>query len=168
MKKINSLIGAIAVCLLANANIYAETIHQTVKGEAAYTGEGGSALTKKQIEVKNVPDKGTVARVVGSLNQWGYVNFWFGLPVPAGKSVLRFKVYVEDGDTAEYAIYISNSAGDPIVTKLIIPADAPKNSVVTVDVPVDVPAEWGGFAFKKMVTDNKPSIWIESISAVLP
>jgi hypothetical protein len=168
MKTLSTLITALAVCLLVNDTASAETVHQTVPGEAAMTAGGAKALDKKQIEVKNLPEVGNVARVVGTMSQWGFVNFWFGLPAPAGKVIVRFKIYVEDGETASYAAYIKKEGSEPLVHKLQIPADAPKNTVVTVDIPVDLPNEWNGLALKKIVASDKPSAWIQSVSIVVP
>ena len=168
MKTLSTLVAALTVCLLANTHSFAETTHQTVRGEAAMTPDGAQALAKKLIEVKSLPDGGNAARVVGTMNQWGFVNFWFGLPAPAGKVIVRFKVYVEEGETAPFAAYIKKGSGDPQVSKLLVPADAPKNAVVTIDIPVDSPQEWNGLALKKIATSDKPSLWIESVSIILP
>lgn len=168
MKTTNSIIAALALCLLAGGNAYSETIHQTLRGVDAFTGDGGKALDKKLMEAKDIPDNGKVARVVGSVPQWGYVNFWFGLPAPAGASTLRVKIYVDDSETANYALYIKKPSGDPLVEKLQIPSDAQANSFVTIDIPVDLEQEWNGLSLKKIAASDKPSPWIDSISVVLP
>jgi hypothetical protein len=168
MKIVNSIIVALAFCLLANANAYSETIHQTVRGEAAAAPDGGTALSKKLIETKSIPGAETVARLVGPAKQWAYVSFWFGIPAPAGKSVIRFKVYVDDTATADYGVYARLKTGQTFLAKLVVPADAKKNSFVDIDIPVDSPAEWNGASLKKMDTSDKPSPWIDSVSVVLP
>jgi hypothetical protein len=168
MKIVNSIIVALAFCLLANANAYSETIFQTVPGEAATTSDGAKALDKKLIELKSIPGDGNVARIPGSMTQWGYVNFWFGLPAPAGSVVVRFKVYVDDTTTASYGIYIRVKNESVLITKLAIPADAKKNAFVNVDVPVTQSEEWNGLSLKKMDASTNPSPWIESVSIVQP
>ena len=168
MKIVNSIFVALALCLVASANAYSETVFQTVRGEDATTSDGAKALDKKLIEVKNVPNTGNVARLPGSLAQWGYVSFWFGLPAPAGKVIVRFKVYVDDPATADYGIYIHLKSGSIYTTKLVIPADAKKDSVIDVDVPITETEDWSGLTLKKLVASDKPSPWIDSVSIVQP
>ena len=167
MKTNHTIVTALSLCLLASGNTYCETVHQTLRGEDAFSGEGAKAVDKKIMEIKDVPG-GKVARVVGSVPQWGYVNYWFGLPSPAGPSILRVKLFVDDSETADYAFYIKKPSGDPLFEKLQIPADAKKNGFVTIDLPVDLPQEWNGLALKKVAKSDKPSPWIDSISVVLP
>jgi hypothetical protein len=167
MKTVNSIIVALALCLVANANAYSETIHQTVTGDAAVAPDGGTALSKKLIEVKTIGSD-TVARLTGDVKQWGYVSYWFGIAAPAGKTVLRFKVYVDDTVTADYGVYARLKTGQTFVAKLVVPADAKKNAFVDIDVPVDSTDEWNGASLKKMDATDKPSPWIGSVSVVLP
>jgi hypothetical protein len=167
--KITYVISAtLALCFLASGNIYSETVHQTATIESALSGEGAKATDKKLIETKDLSSGEKIGRCVGSMPQWGFVNFWFGIPVPAGKATLRLKVYVDDTEPGSYALYVTQPGGDPLIKKLEIPADAKKNAFVTIDVPVDVAKEWNGLALKKIAASDKPGPWIESIQAVLP
>jgi len=167
MKTTNTIIATLAICLLAGGSAYSETVHQTTRGEDAFAGEGAKAIDKKIIEVKEISDSGKVARVVDSVPQWGYVNYWFGLPAPAGASILRVKLYVDENETANYAFYIKKADGE-LIEKLQIPADAKPNSFVSIDIPVDLPQEWNGVALKKTDNSDKPGPWIDSISVVVP
>ncbi len=146
---------------------YGETVHQTQKGEGACLDGGKSAIEGKVVEIKSVGESGKVARTLGSLAQWGYVSYWFGIPAPAGKAILRFKIYVE-GETSAHSIYIYGENGQVDLAPLKIPADAKQNTFVTVDIPVDYAKEWSGIAVKKTEKSDKPSPWINSISVVLP
>jgi len=168
MKIANSIIVALALGVAAITPAYSETVYQSVPGEDAVSPDGGKALDKKLIEVKSIPDNGNVARLLGSMVQWGYVNFWFGLSVPAGKVIIRFKVYVDDGATADYCAYIRTKDGQTNVGKLEIPATAAKNSFVVVDLPVEEQEEWNGLSLKKIDTSDKPSPWIGSVSIIQP
>ncbi len=155
-------------CLIPLADIRAESIFQSLDGAAAFAPDGGTALAKNLTETKVVPEGGTVARTLGSLPQWGYIAFWFGQPAPAGKVIVRFKVYVDDSDTAAFGIYTKSTSEQVLITKLEIPADAKKNAYVTIDVPVDSKEDWSGLILKKMEASDKPSPWIASVSTVLP
>ncbi|MDR1190142.1 MAG: hypothetical protein LBK60_00570 [Verrucomicrobiales bacterium] len=168
MKSIKAICQTVAaVAVLTAATSYGETVHQSLNGTDARTGENAKAVEKNVMEVKSTPD-GEIARVVGSVNQWGYVNYWFGLPAPAGKSVIRLKLWVDDPDlTSAYAIYVKREGQDPLVCRIKLPADVKKDSMVTVDIPVDVPQEWNCATLKKIVNNDKPSYWIRSISTVL-
>src|SRR5512138_3173238 len=77
----------------------AESIHQSVPGSKLHTGDGGNAVAKGQMETKKVDgaQSGDVARVKGTMNQWGYVTCWFGLPAPQGKTIVRIRLYNEAG-----------------------------------------------------------------------
>jgi hypothetical protein len=167
MKIANSIIVALVFCLLTNGNAFSETVHQTVQGASAYTGDGKKALDAKVIEVKITPDNVTVARVAGSVSQWGFVNFWFGQATPAGKVVLRFRIWVDDSTPADYGVYI-HSLGDALQGKIAIPTDAKKNSFVYVEVPIDSPKEWNGLSLKKLDSSPNPSPWIDTVSVILP
>ena len=168
MKIVNSIILALAIGLLTNVNVYSETIHQTVQGDAALSPDGAKALDKKLIETKTIPSNGNVVRLVGSLPQWGYVTYWFGLSAPAGKVNVRFKVYVDDSTPADFAVYVRLKSGQTNVGQLTIPTDAKKNSFVDIDVPVVESEEWNGLSLKKTAPSDKPSPWISSVSVVLP
>jgi hypothetical protein len=163
---------SLAILLIPNMPVYSETVHQTVEGVNANTGDGGVALAKNVTEAMTTPaDAGStkVARVKSSMVQWGYITFWFGVPVPAGNVVARFKVYVDGSDTADYALYTNApNAHDTIVGHLLIPADAKKNTFVDVNVPISSTAEWSGLILKKAEVADKPSPWISSVSIVLP
>ncbi|MDR0534499.1 MAG: hypothetical protein LBH01_11150 [Verrucomicrobiales bacterium] len=167
LKAAGAMVAAASLLFLINTS-QAETLHQSLNGSDARTGDNGKAVEKKVMETKTTPD-GEAARMVGSVNQWGFVNYWFGLPTPAGKAVVRLKLYVDDPDlTNGYALYIKREGQDPLVSRFKLPADAKKDSSVIVDVPVDVPAEWNCVTLKKILANDKPSYWIESISVVLP
>jgi hypothetical protein len=172
MKVATITIAVLAFYLLANPSAYSETIHQTMQGADAYAAGGGagSALTKGLVEVKDNAQAsgGKIARVVGTAGQWAYVSFWFGVPAPAGKAVVRFRVYVDGTDTASFGVYTHLKAGQNLETKLQIPADAKKDSFVNVDVPVDVAEDWSGLTLKKFENSTKPGPWIDSVSIVLP
>lgn len=167
MKITNTIIAALTLSLLASGTARSETIHQTAQGEVARTSGGADAAAQKLIEIRDLPSGEKVARLAGSTPQWGFVNYWFGLPSPAGESTLRVKVWVGEEETGSYAFYIKKEGGDPIVKKLEIPADAPKASFVTIEIPVDMPQEWNGLALKKIAASDKPGPWIDSISVVL-
>jgi hypothetical protein len=165
LKTIHTLIITLA---LLTATTQAQTVHQTLNGDAARTGENASAVEKKVVETKTTPD-GTVARVAGTVTQWGYVNYWFGLPAPAGKATLRLNIYVEDPDQLNsYAAYIKREGQDPLVLRFKLPADAKKDTFVNVDIPVDVPQEWNCVTLKKIVANETPGYWIKTISVILP
>jgi len=168
MKIVNSIFVALVFCLVANTHAFSDTVFQTVRGEDATSDAGGKALDKKEIETKAVPNAGNVARLPGSQAQWGYVSFWFGLPAPAGKVTIRFKVYVDDTDTAVYGAYIRLKSGSVLINKLVIPPDAKKDSFVEVDLPVTETEDWNGLTLKKMDASTKPSPWIDSVSIVQP
>ncbi len=106
-------------------------------------------MDKKLVETKSVTGGDTVARVLAATPQWSYVSFWFGQTVPAGKVVIRFKVYVDDGTPATYGIYAHLKSGQTLLGKLTIPADAKKDSVVDIDQAVNQPEEWNGVLLKK-------------------
>jgi hypothetical protein len=166
--KVTSLLSIVALSLLAHGDLRAETVHQSLAGAAAKTSTGEDAVAKKIVETKDLPSGEKLVRLSGATPQWGFVNYWFGLPSPAGPVILRVKAYVDDSETASYAFYIKREGADPLVQKLEIPATAAKNSFVTVDIPVDMNMEWNGLALKKIAASDKPSPWIESISVVKP
>jgi hypothetical protein len=167
MKIVSSIIIASVFCLLANVSAYSETPPQTVGGETAIGPNGGTALEAKVIEVKSLPGNVKVARVVGSEHLWGFVNYWFKNSAPAGQSIVRVRVYVDNTAAAHYGIYV-HALGDVLQGKLFIPASTKKNTFIDVDVPVESPKEWNGVSLKKMETSNKPSPWIDSVSLVMP
>jgi hypothetical protein len=168
MKITASIIALLAFALVPTVNVYSETVHQTVRGEAASAPDGGSALDKKLIEIKSIPNAGNVAHIVGTMSQWGFVNFWFGIPAPAGKVVIRFHIYVDDTPTSDYGVYVRLKSDAVFLAKLVVPADAPKNAFVDVDVPATETEDWSGLSLKKIQNSSKPSPWIDSVSIVLP
>ncbi len=167
MKTPLPLIAVLALCLVASVPATAETVFQTVPGEAAVTSDGKKALAQKLIESKTLPE-GEVSRTPGTLPQWGYVNYWFGISAPAGKTVVRFKIFVDDEATANFGAYTRVKGEQTLLGKIVIPADAPKNAFVTVDIPVDSPEEWNGISLKKIEKSDKPGPWIGSVSVVQP
>ncbi|HCE43153.1 MAG TPA: hypothetical protein DET40_06375 [Lentisphaeria bacterium] len=146
---------------------YAETVHQTLQGEAACLDAGKSAVEGKVVEVKAVAGTEKAARITGGLAQWGFVSYWFGIPTPAGKSIIRFKIFVE-GETAAFTVYLHTSSEQVALEQIKIPADAKKNTFVNVDIPVDSKSEWSGIAVKKTEKSDKPGPWISSVSVVIP
>ena len=168
MKNTCTLLVTLALSLVANGSLRAESVHQTLAGEAAMTPSGAPALKEKLIEVKEAPSGEKIARPVGSLPQWGFVNYWFGIPSPAGESIIRAEIFVDETETAPYAFYIKRDSGDPIVKKIEIPADAAKNTFVTIDIPVDHNQEWNGLGLKKIAASQNPGPWIKSITIVKP
>jgi hypothetical protein len=54
------------------------------------------------------------------------------------------------------------------LSELKIPADVKTNSFVTVDVPANATAEWGGLTIKKTEASDAPSPWIDTVSTILP
>jgi len=154
--------------LLFTLNSLAETVHQKAPGESALKGDGKSAKDVLETNTVEGADSGKVVRAKGSLGQWDYVAYWFGLKVPAGDSILRFRVYNDGNPAASYAIYMRDENGQNMVGKLEIPADAAKNSFVNIDIPVSATEEWSGVIVKKAEKSNKPSPWIDTVSAVLP
>jgi hypothetical protein len=169
-KKILTVAAAMALCLATVS--FAETVHQKSEGANAYASGGGagSAVEKKLMEVKTEEkaDSGKIARVAGSVKQWGFVSYWFGIPTPAGKATLRFRIYVDDDAVADFGVYRVSKSGQDFLAKLKIPADAKPKTYVTVDVPVDSKDEWSGITLKKMDNSDKPSPWIDTVSVVLP
>lgn len=167
MKIANSIIAILMSASLLLTPLRAETVFQTVRGENASAPSGGTAVAKKLVETKAV-DGVNMARVLGTTSQWGYISFWFGQTVPAGKVVIRFNVYVDDTATAQYGVYAHLKSGQTFLDKLTIPADAKKNSIVAINIPVDQPEEWNGILLKKMESSDKPSPWIDSVSVITP
>lgn len=168
MKTIRTFIVILAVGVLAPGGARAESVHQSLGGEAALTSGGQDALAAKAVETKDLPSGEKVTRLVGNTPQWGFVNYWFGLPAPAGTVTLRVKVYVDDTEPGSYAFYIKRPAGEPLVKKLEIPADAAKNELATVDIPIESTDEWNGLALKKITASDKPGPWISSVSVIKP
>jgi len=168
MKIAKFFVVALSCGVLFTHTAPAETVHQKAPGESALKGDG--KLAKDVLETKAVEgaDSGKVVRAKGSLGQWDYVAYWFGIKVPAGDSVLRFRVYNDGDATASYAIYMRDENGQNMIGKLEIPADAAKDSFVNIDIPVSATEEWSGVIVKKAEKTDKPSPWIDTISAVLP
>lgn len=151
----------LALCL----PISAETMHQTLKGTAAYKGDGSDAVESGLMETK-VVDNAKVARVKGSMNQWGYVTYWMGQRTPPGTATVRIRVYNTDEPLAGYAVYVSGGPNEPY-GKVAIPADAPANGFVDINIPVALAKEWSGIVLKKITKDELPGPWIESVSVIL-
>ncbi len=164
--KISSIAAAVLSLALA-ASAFGETVHQSAKGESAYSPDGGSAMQKGMLESKEAEGSKAV-RLKGDVQQWNFVTFWFGSPAPAGKATIRFKVLADSQATADYGVYLVNSAGQSSLGELTVPANAKPGSFVEVDVQVDSQTEWSGVALKKTEQSGDPSPWIESVSVVLP
>lgn len=161
---------AVAMLILGGVAL-AESVHQSMPGTKLYTGDGGNAVAKGQMETKKVEgaENGEVARVKGKMTQWGFVTCWFGIPAPEGKVIVRVRVYNEAGvKTAKYMLYTNGKAGQSGVGELKLPADAKENTFVNVDVPVNSKDEWSGLVIKKAEKNDLPSPWIDSVSVVIP
>ncbi len=152
--------------ILAGSLATAETVHQRLDGAAALKGDGGKAIDAGIMEAKTFGTE-QAARVTASMNQWGYVTYWMGLTTPPGPAVVRVTAYNTGEATATYGIYIAGGSKDPI-GRLSIPADAPKNALVNIDLPVNLTKEWSGITVKKFTADPLPGLWIQSVSVILP
>lgn len=152
--------------LLACSFARAETIHQRVDGSAAHKGDGGKAVAAGVVETKTFANV-EAARVTAAMNQWGYVTYWMGLTTPPGAATVRVTIFNTGEPTATYGVYISGGSKDP-VGKLTLPAGAPKDAPVNIDIPVNLDKEWSGITIKKFSSDSLPGPWIQSVSVVLP
>lgn len=159
MKKTMLTLTAILFAIFANAE---DEEHQKIQGE-------NPTKEKKHMEVKEIKgaEDGKVGRVKGSMNQWGFISYWMGIPTPDGKSKIRIRVYNDGQPTATYAVYI-NVDGQKFIKKIEIPAGAKKNAFVNIDIPIEADAEWSGIFLKKFEKNDKPSPWIDSISVIVP
>jgi len=168
-KRILSPAKLAALLALMASFAVAETVHQTVQADKLQTGDGKNALTAGTTESKTIEGAGggVVARLKGSVPQWGFVNCWFGLPAPQGKSIIRFHIYVDSDKVAKTLLYIRGQGSADMVGELKLPADAKEKSFVDVDVPVDAKEEWSGLVIKKAEASNAPGFWIGSVSVVL-
>ncbi len=162
--------SAVVILLIAALTAHAETVHQSLPANRLSTGDGANAVTKEKAETKEVDgaESTVVTRVKGTMNQWGFVTAWFGIPAPAGESIVRLRIYVSEEETAKYMTYINTKEGQKTLGVLSLPADAKPGDFVTVDVPVKAKEEWSGFTIKKADTSDKPSPWIDTLSIVLP
>lgn len=165
--------AAMVIAFAGFTTAQAEMVHQTVPGAKLHTGDGGNAVAKGQMETKKVAgaegEAGEVARIKATMNQWGYVTAWFGLPAPQGKSVIRIRFYNEAGQkAAKYMLYIAGQAGKTGFGELKVPADAKENEFVTIDITVNASQEWNGLTIKKVDKTDLPSPWIDTISIVMP
>ncbi len=163
---IRSIITLLAAFAMSTVATYAG-IHQSTEGENAYSSAGGSALDAKLIETRDVAGA-TVARVPGSMNQWGFVNYWMGIPTPAGASTIRLRLYNDGSAAAKYILYISVNGSQKMLKPIVLPADAAVDSFIDVDVDVQADGEWSGIILKKADASTNPGPWIDSISVVLP
>lgn len=154
-----------ALLFVSGLCLQAETVHQTSPGSAAYKGDGSNAVKSGLMETKTIKDA-PVARVTGSLSQWGFVTYWMGLRTPPGASVIRVRVFNTGEPTSGYAVYISGGSKDSL-GKLDIPAGSPANSFVNIDIPVSLEKEWSGIVIKKTTKDELSGPWIESVSVLL-
>jgi len=162
-----SLIAAIMTAFSLNTMAGAAEVHQKTEGENAYTSSGSSALDAGMVETLDV-NGATVARVTGAMNQWGFVNYWIGIPAPAGKSTLRVRLYSSADASAKYLLYVSINGNQKMLKELRVPAETAAGTFVDVDFAVDAEGEWSGIVLKKADTSTNPSPWIDSISVLLP
>lgn len=168
MKIAKFLTATLSCSLFLALSSPAETVHQKAAGDAALKGDGKTAKDVLEIKPSTEADNGKIVRVKGSVGQWDYVAYWLGIPVPTGDSILRFHIYNDESETASYNIYIKDASGQTMLGKLEIPSDAKKDAFVNVDFPVKATAEWSGVIVKKADKSDKPSPWIDTVSAVLP
>jgi len=162
---------AAAALLAFTSFVAAETVHQSMPGTKLFTGDGGNAVAKGQAETRKIEgaESGEVARVKGDMVQWGFVNCWFGLPAPEGKAIVRVRVYNEAGTkTAKYLLYTRTKADQSMIGEMKLPADAKENTFVNIDVPLTAKEEWSGLVIKKAEKSDLPSLWIDTVSVVLP
>jgi hypothetical protein len=164
MKKLLTL----SCTLLFALSAFAETVHQKADGDSALKGDGQAAKDVLEVKPLTEADSGKIVRIKGTVGQWDYVAYWFGIQVPAGESTIRFRVYNDGADTASYIVYIQTPNGQDLLGKLEIPAAAQKNAFVNVDLPVKSSEDWSGVLVKKADKTDKPSPWIDTVSAVLP
>jgi hypothetical protein len=158
-----SRIFAVTTAFALSMNAYAgETLLQTVNGDKTEQGD--------RLEVKAEPkaNSGKIARVHADLPQWGAVIYLLEKPIPAGKSIIRFRIYVDGQDTAKYSAYTLVNGDDVNIGLIPIPADAKTGSFINADVPVDSQTEWNGVFIKKVEKTDKPGPWIDTISVVKP
>jgi hypothetical protein len=147
-------------------SVITKTDRQMIKGSSVFT----------QLDVKAEPkaNSGKIAHIESHAHLWNFANFWLGKMVPAGKSIIRFRLYVDGQATADTPIYIGNSKGFKSphhhveFGKLPPPAGAKIGSFVDVDVPVDFPEEWDVVVVKKGEENDKPTPWIDTVSIVQP
>ncbi len=161
-------LAALTLALAATA-VHAETVHQTVPGKSFLLGDGSNAVAKGKAESKDVSGakSGAVTRVKGEVNQWGFVTAWFGIPTPAGNSIVRLRVYVDKEKPAKFMVYVNTGEGQINLGELKIPADATPETFVDVDVPVKMDREWSGFTIKKAEKSDLPGPWIDQVSVIL-
>ncbi|MFA4943922.1 MAG: hypothetical protein WC789_04395 [Lentisphaeria bacterium] len=159
-----------AVVVFLGGVALAGRVHQSLPGDKLYTGDGGNAVAKGQMETSKVEgaESGQVARIKGNLPQWGYVTCWFGIPAPQGSSLVRLRIYVDGQKPAKCFLYTSGKDGQNLVGELKVPADAKAGIFVAVDVPVTAKEEWSGLIIKKAEKSDLPGPWIDTVSVVLP
>ncbi|WP_309385905.1 hypothetical protein [Cerasicoccus frondis] len=141
-------------------------VYQTVQGENAYLGDGRSANEAGKLDVKEVGGS-TAARVKSNFARWGYINYWMGIPTPAGPSTIRFRVYKSSEPTAEYKVYIQTQSGHAYIGDFVVPEVAAEGNYVDVDLPVSQDGEWSGIVLKKASKDELPSPWIDTVCVLV-
>jgi hypothetical protein len=144
----------------------ADKVHQSVEAEESKTSGGEYAINVGVMETQE-KEGATLARAVATAGQWSFVSYWIGIPAPAGKAIVRFRVYNTTEETAKYVMYIKTEESQKMIGELAVPADAPKSAFVDVDIPVEMDVEWSGIILKKAVADEVPSVWLDSISVIL-
>lgn len=163
MKKLTLTLAALLAC---TPIALAQKEHQKVEGEAAYTSSGSKAIEGDLLETRTEGDA-TLARLKPDMGQWGFVNYWIGIPAPEGSSIIRFRVFNTAEETAKYLVYIQQGDNQKMLGALEIPADAPANEFVDVDIEVDSDTEYSGIVLKKSVKESAPSPWIDTVSVLL-
>lgn len=158
-------LSATALLLALCLPVSAETVHQTLRGTAAYKGDGSDAVESGLMETK-VVDNAKVARIKGTMNQWGYVTYWMGQRTPPGAAIVRIRIYNTGEPVAGYSLYLSGGSNDAY-GKLAIPEGAAANGFVDINIPVALAKEWSGIVLKKTTKDDLPGPWIESVSVIL-
>lgn len=156
---------AVVLTVVSPGLLLAETVHQTAPASAAYKGDGSNAVKSGLMETKTIKDT-ALARVTGSMSQWGFVTYWMGLRTPPGTSIVRVRLFNSGETAASYGLYISGGPNESF-GKLDILSGTPANSFVDIDIPVSLDKEWSGIVLKKTTSDNHPGPWIESVSVIL-
>lgn len=161
----------IALLLLLAGGLHAESVHQSLPGAGLFTGSGKNAVEAGEMETRTATVDGaqaTLARTTPALAQWGFVTAWFGLPAPAGASIVRLRLVADPQPATVMNAYISIDGKQVMIGTVAIPAATKPGEAVTIDLPVNAAATWNGFVLKKAEAGAKPGPWIASVAVVLP
>jgi len=145
--------------------VFAETVHRKAEAEQIWNSEEKGHAEFKEVEGAS---GGKVARAKGSMPQWGYIAYYFDKPVPAGKSILRARFYVDKEPTSQFIFYTISQGEQKWLKKVDMPKDAKPGTFVILDFPVDSATEWNAVALKKFDNCDDPGLWLDYVSVVLP